>query len=592
MNSSMTPMAPGSTGTASRGSLRLVRIFMAAYRWRTVAMLFCLVFAGLAEGVGVATLLPVIEVLGKGQAGTQSSLAGPLLAFLNVLGIPASIGPLLAIVAGAMAVKGALLLLAMLQTGYTVAQVTTDLRMRVIRAVLGAEWRYFIDHPIGTIANAISSESQRASQAYYAACLMAAELIQVAVYATLALLISPNVTLLAILASPLVFLVFRPLVRSAKRAGQAQTDLQKRLMTWITNGLQGIKPIKAMGREGFVGPLLEYDVQELNSAMRLQVFAVQALKTLQEPIVITGLMVALYLLVSYGHMPFASLIVLALLFYRMIGQFTGLQKHYQTLVINQSAFWSLQELAETAEARSERIGGRTTASFEKGIEFDGVSLEYAGHRILDNVTLHLPSHGLVAFSGPSGAGKTTLVDMIAGLVEPTGGTIRIDRVPLAECHLTAWRGMLGYVPQEMTLFHETVRNNLILGDTLFTDADIARSLDLAGLTKVIAELPEGLETILGERGARLSGGQRQRLAIARALVRKPRILILDEVTTSLDPETEQVICDTLSSLSKEILVIAISHQPAVVRAADKVIQVERGRIAITGHSGVFAPQPA
>lgn len=565
---------------------------MAAYRWRTVAMLFCLVFAGLAEGVGVATLLPVVEILGKGQtgtAGTQSPLVGPLLTFLHLLGISPSIGPMLIIVAGAMVVKGALLLFAMVQTGYTVSQVTTDLRMRVIRAVLGAEWSYFIDHPIGTVANAISSESQRASQAYYAACLMAAELIQVGVFAGLALLISPQVTLVAILASPLVFLIFMPLVGTAKRSGQEQTDLQKRLMAWVTNGLQGIKPIKAMGREGFVGPLLEHDVQELNGAMRRQVFAVQALKTQQEPIVVIGLMIALFVLVSYWNMPFASLLVLVLLFYRMIGQFTGLQKNYQTIVINQSAFWSLQELADAAEARSERVGGRSRIDFEKGIEFGGVMVEYADHRILDNVTLHLPPRGLVVISGPSGAGKTTLADMIVGLVEPTGGTIWIDGIPLAECNLTAWRGMLGYVPQEMTLFHETVRNNITLGDICFTDADIAHSLSLAGLTQVIEELPEGLQTILGERGARLSGGQRQRLAIARALIRKPKILILDEVTTSLDPKTEQVICSTLSSLAKEMLVIAISHQPAVVRAADRVIQVERGRVV--ENFVAITPQP-
>lgn len=573
-------MSGRDSATMSANETGLLRAFFSVYRTRTLVMLVCLVLAGLAEGVGLATLLPMLELLSQPAASgaPPSPVAAAVRAALTGLGLAPSIGPLLLLLVVTTFLKGGLLLLAMLQTGYTVAQVTTDLRLRVIRAVLGAEWRYFIEHPIGTVANAIATESQRAAQAYYAACLMAAEVIQVGVYAALAFAVSPTVTLVALAATPLLFLLFKPMVRHAKCAGQEQTDLQKRILAWVTNSLQGIKPIKAMGREAFVGPILDHDVQTLNGALRRQVFAVQTLKTQQEPVVIAVLALVLYVLITLGDTPFASLAMLALLFYRIIGQASGLQKHYQTLVINQSAYWSLNELAESAEGRREQGQGIREATLASGIEFDHVVVRLNEQVILDDVSLKLPACGLIALAGVSGAGKTTLVDALCGLIPPTAGAIRVDGVPVRDMKLASWRALIGYVPQEMTLFHDTVRNNLTLGESCHGAEEIATALRLAGLEDIITALPEGLETVLGERGARLSGGQRQRLAIARALVRRPRLLIMDEVTTSLDPSTEQAICASLSAIARNALVLVISHQPAVLGTAQRVIHMERGRI--------------
>lgn len=558
----------------------LLHAFFSMYRARSAVMLACLVLAGFAEGIGLATLLPILELLSQQSTlgSTESSVTILVRDLLALAGLAPSIGAMLSLLVVAILIKAVLVLLAMLQTGYTVAQVTTDLRLRVIRAVLGAEWRYFIEHPIGTVANAIATESQRAAQAYYAACLMAAEVVQVGVYAALAFAVSPTVTLIALAATPPLFLLFKPMVRYAKRAGQEQTDLQKRILAWVTNSLQGIKPIKAMGREAFVGPILDQDVQTLNGALRRQVFAVQTLKTQQEPVVIAVLALVLYVLITLGETSFASLAMLTLLFYRIMGQASGLQKHYQTLVINESAYWSLNEMAESAEERREQGYGVREATLDSGIEFDHVVVRINEQVILDDISLKLPACGLIALAGVSGAGKTTLVDALCGLIPPTAGAILVDGVSVRDMELKSWRALIGYVPQEMTLFHETVRNNLTLGESRYDATEIATALRLAGLADVITALPEGLETVLGERGARLSGGQRQRLAIARALVRRPRLLIMDEVTTSLDPATEQAICVSLSDIARNALVLVISHQPAVLGAAQRVIHMERGRI--------------
>ncbi len=165
--------------------------------------------------------------------------------------------------------------------------------------------------------------------------------------------------------------------------------------------------------------------------------------------------------------------------------------------------------------------------------------------VLKNITIEIPSRTFTSIIGPSGAGKTTLVDLVTGLFEPIKGQVLIDGVPLPELDLRKWRRMIGYVPQDTILLHDSIFSNVTLGEPSFSEEDVEHALKAAGAWDFINAMPEGVQTIVGERGAKLSGGQRQRIAIARALVHRPQLLILDEATSALDPETEAAICQTL-----------------------------------------------
>jgi ATP-binding cassette subfamily C protein len=181
-------------------------------------------------------------------------------------------------------------------------------------------------------------------------------------------------------------------------------------------------------------------------------------------------------------------------------------------------------------------------------------------------------------AGHSGTGKTTVADLIIGLFRPQRGTIYIDDTSLDQLNLHAWRNLLGYVPQEMFLFHDTIYKNISLGDENLSRADVEAALRLAGAWDFISGSQSGMDTVVGERGSKLSGGQRQRLALARALVRKPKLLILDEATTALDPETEKAICQTLEQIKGDMTILAISHQPAIMEIADKIYYLRSGII--------------
>ena len=172
-----------------------------------------------------------------------------------------------------------------------------------------------------------------------------------------------------------------------------------------------------------------------------------------------------------------------------------------------------------------------------------------------------------------------MADLVIGLIEPQGGAVLIDGAPLDEIDVRAWRSQIGYVPQETFLLHETIRINVALGDPDLTDADVEQALRAAGAWEFVSALPEGMDTAAGERGLRMSGGQRQRIALARALARKPKLLVLDEATTGLDPVTEESICATLRELRGAVTILAIAHYGSLVEIADRVYRVEQGAIA-------------
>jgi ATP-binding cassette subfamily C protein len=567
--------------TQQRNSLLLLlRDFYAQHPGRFLLVIVGLMFSGFSGGIGLAAFLPVIEVIIESDPTKQSGLALMVSGAMNAIGLTPSIGPLLAVIVLAIVAKSMLLLFAMLQAGFTAIHIITDLRMNLVRAALAARWDYFIERPLGTFANAINAEAVRSSHAFFAAFLFVSDVFQIVVYVGLAMLISWQLTLAAAIATPVMLLVFHSRLTMARSSGRAQTHLEKSVLARITDTLQGIKPIKAMGIQQRLEPIIEKDLLALLGALRQQIVAGQTLKTMQEPFIVFLICTAVYFLVTYGKVDTSVLIGLALLFYRTMTQLGSLQKRYQLVEMNHSAYRSLRGMIDDAKAATEFKLGADPLLRPGPIEFADVSLRLGHNVVLENIDLQLPENGLVCIVGPSGAGKTSLVDMIAGLYEPTSGEIRIAGAPLNRLDLLHWRWHLGYVPQEMILFNDTLRNNLTLGGEEYSNEVVWQALQRAGLRDVVEALPGKLETRLGERGARFSGGQRQRLAVARALIRNPKILILDEVTASLDPETERQLAVTLQSLADEMLILAITHQNGLLRHAKAIILIGNGHAII------------
>lgn len=560
-----------------RQSTGFIGHFFRAYPKQSFLMVGLLLFAGLAEAVGVITLLPVLEIA-VGGAAEDSLLTTTVRGFLDVVGLPATLPVLLSLVVVAMAMKGIFRWLAMRQVGYTVAAVAADLRLRLIRALMAARWQFFADQPVGQFANAVGTEAHRASDAYQQACAAMAGVVQVIVYAAIIVLVSWKVAVIAVLVGIFTTFLFSGLIHISREAGGDQTRVMKSLISSLSDALQGIKPVKAMGREGQVYPLLEEETRRLEEAQKRQVFAVEALLSFQEPVLAFMIAGGLYAAITWGEQSFAALIVMIFLFYRIVGRFNYLQKQYQTMTRGESAFWSIYEQSSSAEAQQERReGGQTPPTLSRELTFDSVSFSYDdGTEVLRDASLSVPAGSMVSIVGPSGAGKTTIVDLAIGLHEPDEGRILVDGVPLSQIDLQAWRRQVGYVPQDTVLLHASVVDNVTLGDERLTEDDVRRSLEAAGAWDFVSRLPSGLHTVVGERGVKISGGQRQRIAIARALVQNPKLLILDEATTGLDDETEASVRGSLAGLRGDVTLISISHQGLLRDLADRAYEI-RGR---------------
>lgn len=568
----------------NRLSLDVIWYFLKRYPRRSVLIVGLLFLSGLAEGFGVASLLPLLE-LAIGDPTTEPSAVSLFAAdMLGRIGLQPTLGILLIALVIAMVAKGAFMWLSVRQQGYAVANIATDLRLTLIRAFLKARWSYFISQRAGHMSNAVGSEAQRASMAYAAACGLLAGLVQVLVYATVAFLVSPAIAVAALVAGTLLVFLLSGLVQVARDAGRRQTILIKSLSARLIDALYGIKPIKAMAREAHLQPLLEAETRELNEAQRRQVLASGVLSSFKEPLLIVVIAAGLFVVMTRGGVSFESLLILVFLFHRLVGKVQALQGQYQSLVVSESAFWSLMDGVKTAESHAETSTGHAMPpGLKDGIELVDVDFAYGDTEVLTRASLTIPAGKFTAVIGPSGAGKTTIADLLLGLYTPDRGAILIDNVPLPDIDVAAWRSRIGYVPQEMLLFHDSIRRNVTLGDESIGDEDVVEALQAAGAWSFVQTLDDGIDTMIGEHGARLSGGQRQRIAIARALVGKPRLLVLDEVTTALDPRTEAAICATLRDLPGDVTVISISHQPAMRRVADVVYRVEHGRVTeVTG----------
>lgn len=573
--------------------MQLMLSFFRAYPWQTVVMLVALLMAGAAEGIGLSALLPLLNIAIKNDARQsgdtqteppQNEFERVVTDTLNDLGIHPGIGVLLAIIVLGATLKNLLLLVAQKQVGYTAARVATDLRLEILRAVLRSKWEYFLHQPIGRLTNSLATEAQRSSDSFVNGAMVITLILQAIIYGTVAVAVSWKATLISLTAGMLIIGVSHFMVRMARKAGKKQTNLLISLLSKVTDTLQSVKPLKAMAREHLADTVLAMKTSKLNKALRKQVFSTAVLKASQEEMFTIVIALGMFVALVKFEMPLATVMVLVVVLGKMLSQLGKVQKQYQKLVLGESAFWSLKKGIQEAQQAEESFSTGSIATLEQSVRLDAVSFSYDQHMVLTDANLEFPAGRLTTLIGPSGSGKTTIVDLVIGLLRPQSGKVCIDGIPLAELDLKAWRNMIGYVPQETLLLHDSILHNVTLDDPELSEQDAVQALQAAGAWEFVSRIPEGIHSTVGERGTKLSGGQRQRIMIARALVHKPRLLILDEATSALDPENAAAIGKTMQDLRGRLTILAISHQTAMVESADRVYRLHDGGVSLQENS--------
>jgi ATP-binding cassette, subfamily C, bacterial len=561
----------------------VLRIFARTSLARRIAVLGCLVLSSLAEAFGLASALPLIAIAAGGGSSTNSAAENAVLSILQQIDPAASsnIYLLASMVLLGFVLKAVLNLAAMSYVGYVVAEVATSFRTRLIDALLAARWNYFTRQPVGRFTNAIANDAARGAEAYLYVATTLSVTIQLTMYLVLALFVSWEVLVTALLLGLAMSLSVTWLVRATRRAGRKQTRQTRALVSRLGDTLTGLKPLKAMARHVQIARLFEQDVSKVHRALRRQVLSKQALRNLQDVIQAVFMVAAFVIAVTIWRLPITEIFVLAVILQKTSTQFGRVQQSYQEAQQRESAYWAMEDVIAEAVAAHEPRGADGVPTLDRGCRFDEVSFAYGDKPVLEEVSLFIPAGRVTTITGHSGAGKTTVADLLLGLYRPAAGSIAVDDMPLEAIDFERWRGMVGYVPQDVILLHDSIAMNVSLGDPAFGPDAVEAALKAAGAWEFVTTLPEGMESIVGERGTLFSGGQRQRIAVARALVHRPKLLILDEATSALDPATEAAICENLRQLSRDtgLTILAISHQPAWVAAADHVYRLADRRIA-------------
>lgn len=562
--------------------MKLLRKFVRNYPWQSVFLVVVLLAAGIADGLGISALLPLLNVAfdGAGPASADNAISRFVTDALDRVGITPSLGALLLVIVAGIAVKSLLVFVAEQRIGYIAADVATGLRLEVLAAVTRSSWRHFVGQSAGRLANSMATEAWRASLAYVHAVRLLVLFIELIVYGLLALLVSWQATLLCLGASVVILGLSHHFVRLARKAGKGQTKWYSSLLRTLTDLLGSVKTLKAMGREEQAEALLRQETNALRRELKREVLGNAALDGAQEPLYTLVLAIGIYVAIAHLSMELATVTFLVLILARLLRQAGKVQKQFQKMIACESAYWALQSVIDSARAAVEPAAGTEPPRLEQSIRLDDVTVAYDEEPVLEHASIEIPAGRMTCLVGESGTGKSTIADLIIGLIRPRSGRILVDGTPLEALDLRAWRQGIGYVPQDNLLLHDSVMRNVALADPDVTEAEVVAALQLAGALEFVETMPDGIHSLVGEAGARLSGGQRQRILIARALVHRPRLLILDEATSALDAATEQALCRMLESLKGRLTILAITHQRALRELADRVYLIERGRVGL------------
>ncbi|MDE0839829.1 MAG: ABC transporter ATP-binding protein, partial [Kiritimatiellae bacterium] len=485
-----------------RESIACFGYFVRRYPRRTLVTIACLVLSGAAEGMSITLFVPLLHQI-TGANASAGRVGEWLFTFFAEVGFELTLQRMLICIVVGLTLKGVLFWAAMNQVGFTVARVATDLRLELMRALTQARWSYFVGQPVGQFANAIASESLKASVSYQSASYVIACGIQLSVYTALAFILSWQTALVGALTGLVFLAMMYRMIAITRVAGKRQVALMKSVTGRIVDMLSGLKPVKAMARETSMLQYLEAEAESLNVAQRTEVRATATVAAAQEPVMTAVMAAGLYVVLTYDLMPLPALLVLAFLFSRLFNQVNQVIQHYQRMVSYESAFSSIQErLQEVYSQVESQTGAAAPDRLTKAIRLKDVDFAYGETRVLENLNIEIPARQWTSLVGPSGAGKTTLLDLVAGLHAPTKGDVLIDDASLQGISLKSWRSQLGYVPQEMLLLHESVFANITLGEEGITRDDVEQALRATDAWDFVSALPDGMDTPVGERGTR------------------------------------------------------------------------------------------
>lgn len=567
--------------------LKVLRILIDNISPRRIAILIGLILVvNILELLGLSMFVPIIDLFQDNKFGATSGLTRSLTSFVNMIGFPPVLSTFLLLLSFLFFVKTALIMCQRYLSVSMAANLQDVFRARLFHSFLNSRMEFINENRQGVLLSVLSEHTIRTAQAFFVLIQMIALWITVAAYGGFALWISWKLTLVALLlglgTSPLISRIGRIAHGYGKSYTRALEDSQHRAL----EGLHAKKLVNAMNWSVPIEQRFRTDSTTVRENWKWMAFWSNSPGIIIQPISVMILSVIIWMSIRFS-LSVALLGAFVLAFIRLLPTVQNAVSLGADYLANKSSLTRVFGLLKDSESAIEPNGNLSFSGFKNDIRIMNVRYCRNGQKvILDGLSIDIRKGQIVALVGPSGTGKTTIADLILGLYHPDSGQILIDGTDLSRLDLKQYRSYIAYVPQEPILFNDSIRNNLIIGlERMIEDEELKEVCEKVGAWEFITQRKEGLRTVIGDRGVQLSGGQRQRLALARALLRNPEIMILDEATSALDNESDQWVKNLLSDLrvNNGVTIIIIAHRFTTIEDSDLVYEIINCKAILLGN---------
>ncbi len=564
-------------------ALRRVATFRPVF---TVGVIALSVLAALLEGVGLSFILPILE-LAQGEVD-PSEADGVLGAFVTVyeaLGIPFTLGYLITGVAAVMTVRfTSSFLVSWLQAALSTLYVK-DIRERAFERALDAEVTYFDKEGSDDILNAIITESKYSGKVIKYIIRIVEQGLLAAMYLAIALVLSPWLTLGTVIVLGGVVALFKFGLESGSSVGDRVAKANEEIQQSAQAGTQGIRDVKAFGMQNelldrFYGSVDKFANSSIKVARNKAI-----IKNFYQLVIAVTVFVLIYVALVFTSMSLGALGVFLFAIFQLGPKVSTLSNYFYSLDSTLPHLIRTQQFLDEMESYSEPDAAKDSGLTDiTQVEFDDVRFSYetSDDEVLRDVSFAVDRGEFIAFVGQSGAGKSTIISSFARMYEPDAGEIRANGTVIDEIPIEAWRDRISIVRQDPFIFNETLRYNITIGNRDATPEEVEEVCEIAQVTEFLDDLPNGLDTELGDDGVRLSGGQRQRIAVARALLKDADFLLLDEATSDLDTGLEEKVHSAIETMDRDYGMVVIAHRLSTVTNADRIYAMDQGEIVEQG----------
>ena len=555
---------------------------------RIYIVLLLSLLVGIMDGFGLAMFIPILELVSDNQEGFDPEKMGNLAFIIQIfdwLGTSISLYSVLLIMLFFFIFKGVLMFIEQYLSIIYRQSFIKKVRVENIFGIARADYQFYTQLDSGKAQNTMSGEVNQVVAAYSVFMKFLNQGVLLLIYLFLAFLSNANFALIVIIGALLVNLLIRRLFKITKDLSGTRTNQGHSFQLLLVQYIDKYKYLKATGLVQRYGKKLETVVEDLEKNNTKSSVIGSLLASFREPILLTVVVAAILIQITFLSSNMGAIILSLLLFYRALTAALIIQTNWNEYLGYSGTISNMQRFQESLFRSQESNGEIPFSRFNNQIELQQVGVQFGDKEVLKNINLAIPKNKIIAIVGESGAGKTTLMNLLTGLIKPHTGRLLIDDIPIEQYDIITYQQRTGYITQEPVIFNDTIFNNVSFWDQTSSDnlSRCKHALAMAHLDKMIQDLPQQEHTLLGINGINLSGGQKQRVAIARELYKDIDILFMDEATSALDTDTESSIQENISLLKGKYTIIIIAHRLSTIKMADTVYVLSAGEIIRQGN---------